>query len=428
MIAPSDWIVKLVAATEPNRTPVAARKPVPKIVTCVSPVVGPPAEFKVVATAEPPAADAVLRPITVRPGPDVAATELLNVNWSAADVCDAPRVVATITSTVPSDSAGVTAMIDVLELTVKFRAAVAPNDTPVTLVKLVPVIVIVVPPTVEPIEAFKFVTTGIPGAANVNWSLDETAELPLGVVTVTSTSPAACAGAIAVIELGEFSVNDAAGTPPKLTAETPIKFEPLIVTDVPPAVVPVAVPRLVTTGAGDWKVNRSAAEVSDVPAALVTVTSTVPADSAAVMAVIEVGELTVKERAATEPNITDETLLKFVPMITTDVPPEAFPEVTPRPVTAGVPFGAVNVNWSVEPVVETPLAAVTTMSTVPGMCPGETALMEVGEFTTYEVASVPPNVTAVTPLNPVPVIVTLVPPEPVPVDGETPVMVGPFEE
>jgi hypothetical protein len=54
--------------------------------------------------------------------------------------------------------------------------------------------------------------------------------------------------------------------------------------------------------------------------------------------------------------------------------------------------------------------------------------MDVGLFTTYEVALVPPNVTAVTPLNPVPVMVTLVPPEPVPVAGETPLIAGPPEE
>jgi hypothetical protein len=169
-------------------------------------------------------------------------------------------------------------------------------------------------------------------------------DVPLGDVTVTSTRPDACAGATAVIEPGEFSVNDCAGTPPKLTAETPRKFDPLIVTDVPPAVVPLLVPRLLMTGAADWIVYRSAADVADVPTLFVTVTSTVPADSAAVMAVMDVGELTVKLRAAVEPNITEETLLKFVPMMTTDVPPPAAPLVVPRPVTEGVPVGAVNVN------------------------------------------------------------------------------------
>ena len=47
--------------------------------------------------------------------------------------------------------------------------------------------------------------------------------------------------------------------------------------------------------------NRSAAEVAEVPALLVTVTSTVPADSASLIAVMEVGELSVKLVAATVP-------------------------------------------------------------------------------------------------------------------------------
>ena len=87
--------------------------------------------------------------------------------------------------------------------------------------------------------------------------------------------------------------------------------------------------------------NRSAAEVAEVPALLVTVTSTVPADSASLIAVMEVGELTVKLLAATEPNITALTLLKLVPMTTTDVPPAAGPLVVPSPVTEGVLVGAV---------------------------------------------------------------------------------------
>jgi hypothetical protein len=188
--------------------------------------------------------------MTVRPGPELLA-ELLNVNWSAVDVGEVPRAVVTVTSTAPADSAGETAMIDVSELIEKYVAATLPNETPVAFEKLLPVIVIVVPPPIGPVEALRFVTTGTPGAANVYWSFDEMADVPLGVGTVMSTSPATCAGAIADIELGEFSVNDAAGTPPKLTPVAPKKFEPLIVIGVPPAVVPLVLSRPVMTGAGD---------------------------------------------------------------------------------------------------------------------------------------------------------------------------------
>jgi hypothetical protein len=78
-----------------------------------------------------------------------------------------------------------------------------------------------------------------------------------------------------------------------------------------------------------------------VPAEFVTLTSTVPADSASVIAVRDVGEFTVKLRAATDPNMTADTFEKLVPMTTTDVPPAAGPLVVPSPVTDGVLVGAV---------------------------------------------------------------------------------------
>ena len=53
--------------------------------------------------------------------------------------------------------------------------------------------------------------------------------------------------------------------------------------------------------------------------------------------------------------------------------------------------------------------------------------MEVGELTVKLVALVPPNVTPVTLLNPVPVMAMLVPPEAVPVPGETLLTAGPVE-
>ncbi len=85
MISPSERIVKLVAGTEPKRTPVAGRNPVPKIVTCVPPVVGPPAEVSGFGT-DPPwppltkGGNGVSSPITLRPGPDGLLAEVLNVN------------------------------------------------------------------------------------------------------------------------------------------------------------------------------------------------------------------------------------------------------------------------------------------------------------------------------------------------------------
>ena len=55
-------------------------------------------------------------------------------------------------------------MIDVVEVTVKLAAAADPNETPVTRMNLVPVIVTLVPPEVEPELGDTAVTTGFGGA------------------------------------------------------------------------------------------------------------------------------------------------------------------------------------------------------------------------------------------------------------------------
>ena len=63
--------------------------------------------------------------------------------------------------------------------------------------------------------------------------------VPPGVVTATLTLPALPAGVTAVICVAETTVNDAAATPPNVTAEASVKFVPAIVTLVPPAVGPL---------------------------------------------------------------------------------------------------------------------------------------------------------------------------------------------
>ena len=73
--------------------------------------------------------------------------------------------------------------------------------------------------------------------------------VPPAVVTVTSTVPAPSAGEVAVIDVALLTVKPAAAVPPKLTAVAPVKPVPVIVTDVPPAVVPLFGLTLVTVGA-----------------------------------------------------------------------------------------------------------------------------------------------------------------------------------
>jgi hypothetical protein len=106
-----------------------------------------------------------------------------------------------------------------------------------------------VPPPVLPLLGLTAVTVGAGAAVYVKWSALVDADMPVKVVTVTSTVPAASAGAVAVIDVSEFTVK-LAPTPPKETACAPVKLVPVIVTDVPPAVLPVFGDTAVTAGVG----------------------------------------------------------------------------------------------------------------------------------------------------------------------------------
>jgi hypothetical protein len=65
---------------------------------------------------------------------------------------------------------------------------------------------------------------------------------------MTSTVPAICGGDTALIDVEETTLNEVAGTVPNVTPVAPMKFVPVIVTEVPPAVVPVCVLRALTVG------------------------------------------------------------------------------------------------------------------------------------------------------------------------------------
>ena len=80
--------------------------------------------------------------------------------------------------------------------------------------------------------------------------------------------------------------------------------------------------------------NRSAADVADVPPAVVTLMSTVPVPAGEV-AVIWVAELTVKLVAGVAPNATAVAPVKPVPVMVTDVPPADGPDAGEIDVTVG---------------------------------------------------------------------------------------------
>lgn len=73
--------------------------------------------------------------------------------------------------------------------------------------------------------------------------------LPDAVTTVTCTEPAEPAGEIAVMLVAEFTVTLSAAVVPKETEEALVKLLPMMVTEVPPAVVPLAGPIPATVGA-----------------------------------------------------------------------------------------------------------------------------------------------------------------------------------
>ena len=80
--------------------------------------------------------------------------------------------------------------------------------------------------------------------------------------------------------------------------------------------------------------NWSAADVAEVPPAVVTLISTVPVPAGDV-AVIEVAETNVKLAAGVAPKVTAVTPVKLVPVTVTVVPPATGPAVGEIEVTVG---------------------------------------------------------------------------------------------
>jgi hypothetical protein len=167
----------------------------------------------------------------------------------------------------------------------------------------------------------------------VNWSAALVALVPEGVTTLMSTVPAPAAGDVAMTWLALTVVTLIPATPPKVTELTPVKFDPVIVTGVPPNVDPVPGETELTTGAVSY-VNRSEALVGLVPAGVVTWTSTIPVP-AGVVAVIRLEFATATLVAATPPKVTEVAPVKFEPKTVTEVPPAGGPPAGTIPVTVG---------------------------------------------------------------------------------------------
>ncbi len=156
----------------------------------------------------------------------------------------------------------------------------------------------------------------------MKWSALEVGDVPIGVVTVTSTMPVP-AGEVTVMEPAVSAVIVPGLALPKSTTVAFAKLVPVTVTMVPPATGPALGLTAATVGTAVY-VKWSALDVFEVPPAVVTVMSCVP---------VPLGEVTVMEPAVSAvmvpglavPKSTAVALVRLLPVIVTLVPPPAGP-------------------------------------------------------------------------------------------------------
>lgn len=146
-----------------------------------------------------------------------------------------PPGVVTVTSFAPTVPVGVKALMVVEFTTTTPVAAAVPTFTLLAPDKFVPMIVISLPPNVEPNVGVTELMVGV-GMTNVNATF--CVVIPPGVVTTMGLGPAVDAGVTAVICVAESTSTLVAGNVPMVTLFAPIKLVPVMVIAVPPKVVP----------------------------------------------------------------------------------------------------------------------------------------------------------------------------------------------
>ena len=242
-----------------------------------------------------------------------------------------PPAVVTVTSCAPAVPAGVIAVMEVALTTITPVAATPPTFTLVAPVKLVPVMVIEVPPNVVPDVGLTLVMVGT-GTTYVNALL--LLAVPPAVVTATLLTPAVPAGVLAVTEVLDTTTMFVAAMPPTVTLVAPVKLVPVMVMVVAPVVGPEVGLTLTRVGTGTTYVNALA--LVAVPLAVVTVTSCAPAVPAGVTAVILVALTITTLLAATPPTVTLVAPVKLVPAMENAVPPRVEPDVGLTLVMVGI--------------------------------------------------------------------------------------------
>lgn len=128
-----------------------------------------------------------------------------------------------------------------------------------------------------------------------------------------------------------------ASVPPKLTLAPAAKFVPVIVTTVPPTVGPLLGLTPLMLGGGGVVYVKALASVALCASGLVTMTETVPAACAGVVAVRLVPFVTVTFVASVPPMRTLAPATKLLPVIVTEVPPVVGPVFGTTLLTVGGP-------------------------------------------------------------------------------------------
>ena len=148
--------------------------------------------------------------------------------------------------------------------------------------------------------------------------------VPPSVLSDTVAAPAAPADVTAVTVVAFTTTMLVAATPPIVTLVVPVRFVPVIVIGVPPAMGPTFGLTEVIVGAAMYV--KSSTRLA-VPPGVVSVRLLAPTAPGGVTAVTVVGLTTVTFVAATPLMVTAIVSLRKTPMIVIDVPPVAGPLV-----------------------------------------------------------------------------------------------------
>lgn len=283
--------------------------------------------------------------------------------------------------------AGTVAVICVGPVTVNVMAAVPLNLTEVAPVRFVPVMV-----TLVPTAPLVGVNEEMDGGGTTVKLVAEVA-VPPGVVTLIGPVDAA-AGTVAVICVLLLTVNPTAVTELNLTAVAPLKFVPVMVTLVATGPLVGVKPEMVG-------VPVTVKLLSELPVPLGEVTLRGPVVAPAGTDVVIWVLLTTVKIAVVPLNWTEVAPVKFMPLMVTAV------LATPL---VGVKLVMLGPGTTVKAPAEVPVPAGVTTLMGPVMAPpGTVAVIWVALTTMNVVAAVPANRTALVPVKPVPVTVTLVP-------------------